>query len=258
MGRQILSAATLGIGSVKDSMYQESARGFHELSGLHTFMFVSVLLAELPVLLGIIYISLRYIRRKPEGSPVLRALLSEWSMFVSLVIAALLGTIFFIRFLWTNQANLTTTFATQSLTICKPYLSSTEYDRIASRFAGVRSREEFIGIMTDLRSIAMRNQVAIPEFDPWWRLRAATPSVRDSIPRSGYRRLSRQWPGQFGHLYPGATANRTRHAAELTSTTLQDSMVAEWKRLPPGSPQDETRPLPGSGPPPHRASHRRQ
>jgi len=73
----------------------------------------------------------------------------------------------FIGLLRIVQANEAYTYFSQSLVICRPYMDERHAQLLASRFAGIERRADYIHVVDELRSIAAANHVKLPDFQPW-------------------------------------------------------------------------------------------
>ena len=65
------------------------------------------------------------------------------------------------------QANRAYNFFSQSMTICRPYMEERQAQMLASRFAGIQRRADYIDIIDELRRIAASNHRQLPDFEPW-------------------------------------------------------------------------------------------
>ena len=85
---------------------------------------------------------------------------------LELLLFLLIG-MFLIQSLKIMQANGAYTFFSQSMTICRPYIEEREAQMLASRFAGIQRRADYIEIIDELRRIATSKQRQLPDFQPW-------------------------------------------------------------------------------------------
>ncbi len=55
----------------------------------------------------------------------------------------------------------------QCMTITKPYMDTRNYIKIKSKFAQIKSKEDYAKIITNLSIIAKKNEIKLPEFTIW-------------------------------------------------------------------------------------------
>jgi len=168
LGREVLTLVTLGLSSVKDSMYQDIAKGHHEVAGLNILVFATAVFVFLPM--GFVTGVWTARRRLSDPNTMTAEANIKYRKRMSLAIVpvyALWGSIFFVRFLMINYTNLAVTYFQQSLAICKPYIDSKEQDQILSRFARTRTKRDYESVVASLHLVAKSNHLELPEFDPW-------------------------------------------------------------------------------------------
>lgn len=186
LGKLILTAATLGSSSIKDSIYREAAKGVHEASSLH-LLFLIVLAITAATIGPLAFLAGRWqgsrqanrFFNKIEDLDVLEQRTAVQTQLdktkkrfygvtvAMLAVAFIYATAEFINYLELEQANMAYTFFEQSIQICKPYLSDKDERMLESRFAGINQRADFIGIIDELKRIASENQRKLPDFNPW-------------------------------------------------------------------------------------------
>jgi hypothetical protein len=59
------------------------------------------------------------------------------------------------------------TYFYQSKSIITPYLSSEEIANLESKFSSMRTAEEYYLLVSRLKEVADKNNIALPSFDPW-------------------------------------------------------------------------------------------
>jgi hypothetical protein len=186
LGRLLLTAATLGSNSVKDSIYREAAKGFHEASSLELFwLTVLIIFMFSPA-------ALSFVHGKRAGEKKAAAFNSELNrldeaersgyldklsakldrqMYALILVGTglwfLFASIQFVDYLKLVEANLAYTYFTQSMTICRPYVDDQQARMLQSRFASINGRDDFIKVTNDLKHIAVSNRLNLPNFTPW-------------------------------------------------------------------------------------------
>jgi hypothetical protein len=185
LGNAILNVATLGSVAVKDATYREAAKGPHDAPALALLSLSLGMLMGLITVLPIITLLLQKrmtIPRRPsqhDGSDDFRAArelalederktsLTFRVLYMMELLLLLTVSSVFIVFLKTAQASRAYTFFFQSMAICRPYIEEHQAQILASRFAGIQGRAEYIELITELRHIAATNQRQLPDFEPW-------------------------------------------------------------------------------------------
>ncbi len=176
LGQLILTGATLGSRLIKDQIYMEAAKGNHEAIARHS---TSILYWGFGLACGALTGGLLGASRlrSPKGpgqeNQAERASPSRWRLpargYAFIVLSGLLFSTasFLVGSLKVEVANDAYTFFSQSLAICRPYISDHEARLLESRFAAIRGRDDYIGVINDLGRIAASNQLKLPDFKPW-------------------------------------------------------------------------------------------
>jgi cobalamin biosynthesis Co2+ chelatase CbiK len=84
-------------------------------------------------------------------------------LFTFFVLVGFVG----VDFLKIVRANQSYSFYSQSMTICRPYLDDRRAELLASQFAMVRSRDDYMNVIQQLRQVADANHLQLPNFSPW-------------------------------------------------------------------------------------------
>ena len=184
-GRGVLDVVTFGSVALKDDIYRDAAKGYHEEAvikmfqlGLGFFTGAFTSFAFLTVVLRGRFARWLGLSRETEADSqttghhmasayknrARRALriLYAFELVVSLALVFIL-----VGLLKTSQANTAYTFYAQSMTICRPYMDEHEAQLLASRFAGLQGRADYLAVIDELRRVAASNQRTLPEFEPW-------------------------------------------------------------------------------------------
>ncbi len=188
----VLDLATLGVQSFKDNIYVEVARGFHELSGAGTFLFLVIFqIAAVTLLLLWTFLRFRSIKERyselldekdtTDGQEVetrmssdeIRESLgryerSQRKYFYLLIPAAImLVTLLLLLSAQVLYVNSAVSHFHQILRIASPYLDEGEEAFILSEFAQIHNKEDYVRIVERLVTTARMNGQDIPIFDPW-------------------------------------------------------------------------------------------
>jgi hypothetical protein len=182
-GKAILTVVTLGSSTVKDGIYLEAAKGYHEAGDLELFSFEVMCLFGLSggfagVIIGSLYVR-RVITSAQDTEAAhnkLKSLLDEKGfitktdypmMWTLLLVSLLFACIQDISYLKLFQANEAYTYYSQSLTICRPYMDDQQTQIIESRYASIKSRDDYMNVTNQLAQVALANHRELPKFNPW-------------------------------------------------------------------------------------------
>jgi hypothetical protein len=172
VGNWFLSATTLGITSIRDDIYAKAALGLHELPSLYLLLIVCVLMFTLPVLQALkpsMRSAIRGLVIKNESEPshedVLRR--TKKLLYVISLIGALIGSYFIVKFMMVNQENLIVAYFRQYVTAIRPYTSEPEYIQLNSTFSRMKSKHDYLILMSQMRNIAKQNGFELPEANTW-------------------------------------------------------------------------------------------
>lgn len=160
--RSALELVTLGSASLKNGIYVEISKGFHEESSLDLLtLFLGGLIG---FLIGVVasFYSVRP-TKKVTISDMLRSrivfALSFYFLFLTI-----LASMFLVPTRYVNDA---VTHFHQLCAIVSPYMEDTEKEKYASRFAQIQKKEDYSKLISDLESIASKNKLTIPKFEIW-------------------------------------------------------------------------------------------
>ena len=158
IGHAILRVITLGITSVRDSFYEEIAKGRTDRAALNLHLYVIMFLGGI---CGFIFS-----RRAPQTDDENR---TEERKAWRKAIFSLLPLVFFCFFRLTTLTYVSGAVDQyeQSYTICLPYLSEKEREQIRSQFAQIRTKEDYKEVLSKLVSVASTNKIKVPDFSIW-------------------------------------------------------------------------------------------
>jgi hypothetical protein len=165
----VLTAATFGSKFLKDQVYLEAAKGNHEAIANHSLMIVSWICAA--VFGSYFGFAMNWLRklRSTEKTPWLLRNPRFIRPFLqsTIVFFLFLACMHFVQDLKVKTANELYTYFQQSLDICRPYINEHQEQILKSRFAALRTRDEYITIANELQQVADANHVMLPDFKPW-------------------------------------------------------------------------------------------
>jgi hypothetical protein len=175
-GRLFLSLVTLGIGSARDSVYANSAKGFRELAS--TIMLQWALGVAIGISTAACVEGIRLARKmkllqtattseKPSPSLEVEARKHARFSWISFFVIITVGTAAFAQISMIGYANTLTAYAHRSLDICAPYLTDQQEKVFRSEFALVKTRADYLDIVHRLSIIAEAKGKKLPEFSPW-------------------------------------------------------------------------------------------
>jgi hypothetical protein len=184
-GRGFLSIISFEFHGYKNSVYQQIALDNPSAAILPTLGLIVLTLCSLySAGLTYIFIEARYWKRKYEAfgaqkqdsTPPLEDLIKKgrrlvwWLIcltyvYVFMVVLFLsIQTVVLARLTYVNGA---LAHYHQSLKIAAPYVDSQQRLLIESRFAQIRSREDYVNVVGNLETIARDHGQYVPEFSPW-------------------------------------------------------------------------------------------
>ncbi len=168
LGEGLLDVGTLGLQSLRDSVYVEIARGTFERAGLHTLLML--LSSGSGLLLGLALGAVSVLRsitrartadQKSALDPVvLRRVLWIGTLFVAL----------FAGFLLVNAVRITyivraANHIEQFQRIVAPFITENQRLSLASRVAQIASKDDYEKIINELTTIADMHHLRVPQFD---------------------------------------------------------------------------------------------
>lgn len=183
LGNGVLTAASLGSSALKDQVYIDAAKGYHEESANSSFVELTPLTLFFCTA-AYLWVNSRIRGHAPEkqfdadGKPQAEVDAREkqirvWKteghflMNVLLLFGLLTFGDYAVQSLRDRAADDAYTFFAQSMIICKPYMHDDQAQTIESRFASIRGRADYINVTDDLRQIAASNHLRLPDFTPW-------------------------------------------------------------------------------------------
>jgi hypothetical protein len=188
VGRALLTVATLGSGYLKDQVYIEAAKGYHESSANQSFSLINLILFWLCSAVIVFGFQLanktvREVKRLcvEEGAEAgstekLDALIDDIFRKIKQV-RVMLWTLVFVCLLLIGDetahqleaaaADDAYTYFSQSLTICRPFIDPHQAQMLESRFTSIRGRADYVSVADELKRIASANGLRLPPFNPW-------------------------------------------------------------------------------------------
>jgi len=180
------SLVTLGVKAAMDSTYANIAQGHHEVASLFVLLFGGS--AIFGLILGLLTSGAtgcgfrRKIRQltdrvdavanKEQAQSLIgglkaldRRLGRQASALLNVIL--LLCTFIVVSIQLLDYENLAITYFQQSIAICRPYIEEVDETRLGSRFAQGRSREDYMAVISELRTVATRNRLRLLDFEPW-------------------------------------------------------------------------------------------
>jgi len=188
----IIDNASLVIRSLKDSLYVSISKGYQEKSSLYTVNLIIILMwLLLGSLVATLFRSNRTLffktinkevesvndeidemiksekvdeqkleelkRRLESNKKKLKKLAKVFTFFIIIY-----ASFFSAQYIIMTYKNTAITNFNQSLTSLRPSLSMDEYILFKSRFAQVRSEEDYLRIIDEMKAIALKNKIKLP------------------------------------------------------------------------------------------------
>jgi hypothetical protein len=161
IGHGILTLITLGMSSVRDSFYVEIAKGRTDRVGLYlmtfTFVFLGFLAGKLARPMTV---------SDAPGSDMSVAqhrFLRRFTVFLLLLLTSILA----FRSLSITYTTGAVDHFEQSFAICLPFMSPQERDDVRSRFARIRTKSDYVAVLSMLEQKARQNNLEVPKFSVW-------------------------------------------------------------------------------------------
>lgn len=153
-GDGILYLTTLGMKSLHDGIYVEVAKGQYERTALQ------ILSAIVGVVIGVMLavITIGGLKRKSTDSSIEAKKGFLRKLFLLFCCVLLLFSTYRTSYIVRAAAHFD-----QMMTICGPHLSESERLRLRSKFAQIRSKEQYVDLLSQLEQIAKTNQLVVPE-----------------------------------------------------------------------------------------------
>ena len=194
----ILNIAVLGMEVLKNDIYEEVSKGFHEKPSLEIYFIVIFLLT----ISLIFFASIHYFKTmeiKKEHEKLLlkikskieekkeneKKYLSPADIFkeeskrkpfilllsilniINIVLIIVLITNMLLLYYSRNYINSAITHFQQMSSIVKPYLDRQQENQIVSEFAQIKNKQDYVNVIAKLEQLAKKNNLEIPEFEPW-------------------------------------------------------------------------------------------
>jgi hypothetical protein len=177
--RAVLTSLTFGSKAVKDSVYLAAAKGNHEAVSLLTVLILSGFVGMVAGTVSSRFLIPRRHRNRtrpasPEDSTEEKLWIERFTpvilRFGPVTVAGLglflLGGFFAMTLKVATENALYTNFE-QSLDICRPYISDHQAQVLKSRYASLRTRDEYLAITNEMKQVADASHLSLPDFKPW-------------------------------------------------------------------------------------------
>lgn len=178
--RLLLNVASLGIERFRDDIYMQVARGFNESSALSNYLLLILFtLMAYGFVTGYFvgFFGLWSRRQEPAERPeasvdAAREFLRRLRRFRTLGFVLVAVIVFSVVTLLSSYAriayiNSAVSHYQQVLRVVSPYLQDTERELLESRFAQIRSKEDYVAIVERLEKTAENHGQFVPKFEPW-------------------------------------------------------------------------------------------
>jgi hypothetical protein len=190
-----LNVITLGINRVKDGIYADVARGYHEHAMMLALVFLTFVSVTLPALLLIplMKTSLRRMQRllldtshmqvsktsatseaplqwmfgNPIHQPKQYYRRMKLFFLVAIAYTVLLAALFAAEVLRVSYATNAVTYYRQLHAIITPYATSADLVLYDSRFAQIHHASDYRQLVDELKNIASQHGAVLPDFNVW-------------------------------------------------------------------------------------------
>ena len=169
-GNALLTAASFGVESVKNGVYREIAKGFHEQAGVTWLKIFSAFLMAIPF----VFLFFTFLHR-PVFAAIQKSVRGSADspprpkrMLVVLCLLLLFCcSFFFIQYLYVAYSNRAITHFRQSLSICMPRLDQQQEEDVLAKFAKIQCKNDYTAIMEELTEVANAASDELPDFKAW-------------------------------------------------------------------------------------------
>lgn len=164
LARQTVGAFAWGHTSYRDSIYENAAKGFHEV---HSLALYTTLLALLPI--AYLFLLRRHpAERRPERTrsqvrKFVRSRKGYWFIY-ALTMAVFIAVAF--STLRLRHINETITYSLSTFEIVRPYVGELQYTKYRSRFFAIRTAAEFDELHAEVIAVARANNIRLPDYTP--------------------------------------------------------------------------------------------
>ena len=162
----LLSVATLGVNTFKDSLYAEVARGLHEEASLKLISFFYSFLPGVAIG-AVAMLLLAHFRMKANKEPVPAAISDRFLAAAAVSFVVFVSAFSVIQAAQLSYVNRAATHFNQLLAIASPHVQESERLLFRSRFAQVATRAEFEVLVRTLEDVCRTNNLRVPSFDVW-------------------------------------------------------------------------------------------
>ena len=162
--RQTVGVLAWGHASYRDSIYENAAKGFHEV---HSLGLYTTFLSLLPIAY-LVLLQRHPTERRPERNHSLvhefiRSRKGYWFIFV-LTMAVFFAVAFIALRL--RHINETVTYSLSTFEIVRPYVGELQYTKYRSRFFATRTAAEFDELHAEVVAVAKANNIRLPNYTP--------------------------------------------------------------------------------------------
>lgn len=160
----VINAISRLVGTYKDSIYADVAKGFHEQSSMFLHILV---LSLLPMGYMIILIRHPIRRKKPgENNRIRKFVRSQRGYYMLIVITLSIMLTFFLSQFRVTYINKVITFSEQSMHILAPYVSNDEMKDLRATYHLVQNRDDYFAFHKRLLKMSKEAGVKLPKFKP--------------------------------------------------------------------------------------------
>lgn len=149
--------------SLRDSIYFEAAKGFHEGYALSVLMLITGMFTGIFFCLVAARLLLRFDGPKDALVKFVRSRY-EYFAFSFMVLVPIVMLI--ILALYSSYSNTVTTSSLNSIEIVAPYVGVDEVLRLKSQFHQIKSRRDYVTFYSRMKDIGEKNKVSLPLTEP--------------------------------------------------------------------------------------------
>jgi len=161
-GTLMLDVGTLGLSSLRNGMYVDVAKGTYERAGVMLLGMATGTLCG--AIMAPIAIGLMFRKIDEDGRPNSMAARVVGKNWVFVTFSLIFATFFFVSYFRINYVVRASSHVEQLLHITAPFMSEQSRLMHRSELAQIKTKEDYVALVNNLRNIAFVNNVPAPEF----------------------------------------------------------------------------------------------
>ena len=162
----LLNVSTLGVKTFNDGIYVEIAKGFHERPSLELYLFFLLIIVTFQIFA--LFFVWKFDSNERYGDSEYKSIFPVWfnkrRRLVILFLCIVGTTAYSLEIIKQSYVNKAITYIEQSLKIVGPYIDDSTEESLRSKFASLKSKNDFENVVAELKNISDKNDAHLPEF----------------------------------------------------------------------------------------------